>query len=293
MAAASPACAARAAARGTASSASAVAPASPTTAASTARWRPTAPASRSTWTTRAPGASSVPWRVVHWLSAAPNATTTSDSESSRAASGDAKPPAIPSAKGSPRNSPLATADVASSAPMRSPSARSAGPAPASTAPRPAISAGRSAAASRPATRSTDAAGGHGTGSSGPASGGAPPPGASIAATSSGSMSTTARRSTVARRTARVTSATAVAGEWTRSATAPTAVTSAVLVDAEVRVQRGRGRVGGEQDQGRAALGRLGEAGDGVGQPRPLVDAATAKRPDTRAYPSAMQIAPPS
>ena len=51
-------------------------------------------------------------------------------------------------------------------------------------------------------------------------------GSSAACTSSGAMSTTARRSTRARRTARATSATAVPGPWTRSATAPTERTSA-------------------------------------------------------------------
>ena len=49
---------------------------------------------------------------------------------------------------------------------------------------------------------------------------------SAAWTSSGRFSTTARRSTTAVRTARVTSATAVAGPCTRSATAPTDSTSA-------------------------------------------------------------------
>jgi hypothetical protein len=48
---------------------------------------------------------------------------------------------------------------------------------------------------------------------------------SPACTSSGSISTTARRSTRARRTARATSASAVSGPYTRSATAPTASTS--------------------------------------------------------------------
>ena len=47
-----------------------------------------------------------------------------------------------------------------------------------------------------------------------------------ACTSSGIISTTARRSTMARRTARVVSATALAGPCTRSATAPTDSTSA-------------------------------------------------------------------
>ncbi len=156
------------------------------------------------------------------FSAAPKATTTSDSASSRCAVGDANPPEIPTANGSPSKSPLATAEVASTAPLRSPSRRSAGPAPLSTAPRPPMIAGRAAPASASTTASsepgrTGASSGHGGG--GVSSAGA-------ACTSSGSMRTTVLRSTTARRTARVTSATAVAGPCTRSATAPTEVTSA-------------------------------------------------------------------
>ncbi len=47
----------------------------------------------------------------------------------------------------------------------------------------------------------------------------------------------------------------------------------VLVDPEVRGQRGRRRLAGQHEQWRAALGRLGEAGDRVRKPGPLVDAA--------------------
>ena len=182
-----------------------------------------ASASRSTCATRVPGPISVPCRVVHWFSAAPKLTTTSDSASSRAPTGVAKPPEMPTANGSPAKSPLATAEVASTAPVSSPSSRRAGPAPASTAPRPATIAGREAPASSAASSSTDP--GRGAASSG--SGGGSSPEHSAACTSSGSISTTARRSTRARRTARATSAIAVAGPCTRSATAPTDSTSPV------------------------------------------------------------------
>ena len=58
------------------------------------------------------GPISPPCRVVHMFSAAPNAITTSDSASSRCAVGDANPPEIPTANGSPAKNPLATAEVA-------------------------------------------------------------------------------------------------------------------------------------------------------------------------------------
>ena len=70
---------------------------------------------------------SSPWRVVQWLSAAPNARTTSACGSSSAATGEANPPEMRSAHGSPWKMPCAIALLASSAPIRSPSAASAGP----------------------------------------------------------------------------------------------------------------------------------------------------------------------
>ena len=63
-------------------------------------------------------------------------------------------PEIPSAHGSPANSPFATAEVASSAPQRSASAATAGPA--CRAPRPAMNTGRSAPSSSAARADTDA-----------------------------------------------------------------------------------------------------------------------------------------
>ena len=49
----------------------------------------------------------------------------------------------------------------------------------------------------------------------------------------------------------------------------------VLLDPEVGADRRGGRVGGQHDQRRPALGGLGQAGHGVGQARPLVDGADA------------------
>ena len=162
--------------------------------------------------------------------------------------------------------------------MSSPSARSAGPAPASTAPRPAMMAGRRAPASRSASAATADSAGRGGASAGPSAAAPRRRGTAAACTSSGSISTTARRSTRARRTARATSAIAVAGPCTRSATAPDRLHEPDLVDAEVRADRRGGHVGREHDQRRAALGRLGQAGHRVGQPRPLMDAARGEPP---------------
>ena len=156
------------------------------------------------------------------FSPAPKAITTSASASRRWAVGEAKPPEIPSANGSPANRPLPTAEVASTAPLSSPRRRNAGPAPDKTAPRPPMIAGFLARANASTTapispgRTGDRAGAGGGGTSS----------VSVTWTSSGRLSTTARRSTNARRTARAASATAVAGPCTRSATAPTDSTSA-------------------------------------------------------------------
>ena len=76
-----------------------------------------------------PCATRWPCRVDHMFSVAPNDSSRSAPPMSSAASGDANPPVIPSDHGLPANRPLATADVASSAPMRSASSSSAGPAP--------------------------------------------------------------------------------------------------------------------------------------------------------------------
>ena len=235
-----------------ATSAAAVAAASPTTPASTGRCAPSASASRSTCATRAPGPTSAPWRVVHWFSAAPKATMTSDSreqpggERRREAAGDAevervaartarwRPPTWRAARRCARR--------ARAAPGRRRRARRRGRrrAPAARRPRGARRARRRA--------------GRGRGRAGAGGGGA--------ATSAIGTRRPARRAAAsarpraarprARRTARATSATAVAGPWTRSATAPTDAHEPVLVDAEVRPDRRRGRVG--RERARAACG---------------------------------------
>ena len=86
----------------------------------------------------------------------------------------------------------------------------------------------------------------------------------------------------ARRSARAASAAADSGACSRSATAPTDSTSAVLVDAEVRAQRRGRRLPREHQQRRPRLGGLGQRGQGVGQPRPLVDATRRRRGPSRA-----------
>ena len=141
---------------------------------------------------------SAPWRVVQWLTDAPATITRSAWGSSSAANGEANPPEIPSAYGSPANSPFAGAEVARIAPIRSPSASSSAPASARTAPRPAMIAGRSARAMCSATSITARIDGSGKGRSG----GAGCWGSALAAgwgwRSIGSIRTTGRRSVIAR-----------------------------------------------------------------------------------------------
>jgi hypothetical protein len=141
---------------------------------------------------------------------------------SSAASGEAKPPEMPSDHSSPAKSPLATAEVASSAPEASASARSGGPAP--RAPRPATNTGRRAARMTRASSATAAGSGRADRGGGGGTTGAGCAGA--AWTSSGRLSTTVRRSWTAVRYARTVSATAEPGECTRSGTAPTAAIAA-------------------------------------------------------------------
>ncbi len=78
-----------------------------------------APASMSTWATVAPGPMSAPCRSVHMFSEQPQPTTRSAPWISSAASGEAKPPLTSRSHWLPRNSPLAAAEVASSAPQAS------------------------------------------------------------------------------------------------------------------------------------------------------------------------------
>jgi hypothetical protein len=183
---------------------------SPTTPNRTARCAPIAAGSSSTCTTVAERPISFPCRVVHMFSEQPHPTTTSAPPISSAASGEANPPLTSRSHGLPRNSPLAAAEVASSAPHSS-AARSRSPR-APRAPRPAMNTGclasRSVRASRP-TASGDAPG-LSTLATGVTGGG----GSHCAAwTSSGSERITVRRPTAACQ-ARATSAAADAGDRT-------------------------------------------------------------------------------
>ena len=87
----------------------------------------------------------------------PQPTITSASLISSAASGEANPPLTSRFQGLPRNSPLATAEVASSAPHASASRSSSAARP--RAPRPAMNTGRLAARSTPASAVTASAAG--------------------------------------------------------------------------------------------------------------------------------------
>ena len=162
--------------------------------------------------------------------------------------------------------------------VRSPSSRSAGPAPASTAPRPATIAGRSPrpAARRarrpsPAVRTAPAPAARGQ------LGRRTPPPARRAAASARPRGAPPR----ARRTARATSAIAVSGPCTRSATAPTDSTSPAWSILKFERSAAAGVSAARTQQRRPALGRLRQSRDGVGEPRPLVDAA---RREPAAYP---------
>ena len=142
--------------------------------------------------TAAPGPISLPCRIVHMLSAQPQPTIRSASRISSAASGEAKPPLMSRLHGLPWNSPLAAAEVASSAPQASASRSRSARAPATRAPRPATNTGRDAdrsARARPAAAPASGATGAVAGSGGTAGESHCP-----AWTSSGIASITVRRS---------------------------------------------------------------------------------------------------
>ena len=199
---------------------------------------------------------SAPWRVVHTFSAAPKAITTSASASSRWPSGVAKPPEIPSANGSPANSPLATArgrehgaGQLAEAPQRRARRR--------TAPRRgrAMIAGRSARAARAATTASRSAGRTGARS------GARRRGRELdldaPARRAAGSARPSRRSTSARRTARVG-----VGDRRRRPVHPLGhradrLHQRVLVDLEVRAQL----------RGAACRRRAGSAACGSSPPR--------------------------
>ena len=198
----------------------------------------------STWATVVPGVIRAPCRIVHMLSEQPQPTTRSAPRISSAASGEAKPPLTSRSHGLPRNSPLAAAEVASSAPQASASRSRSARAPECLAPRPAMKTGRCAAPIASASRAAEpgpsawrssAARGPGPVALRPAgvtltwaaraaaSRSAAGGGQSPAWTSSGRARITVRRSSTAVWYARTVSSTAKSGECSRAGTAPTAL----------------------------------------------------------------------
>ena len=203
------------------------------------------------------------------FSVLPQATTRSAPPISSAASGVAKPPETSRYHGSPANSPLAAADTASSAPHRSASAAPAGPRRPAGAPRPAMNTGRRAGAARRPARPTR-----------PPAGPAPAFGLAgtrrrahgadrqRACTSSGRPSTTVRRRRRGRGTRGRVGDGARPAAYPAQVTAPTAAASAGW--SMKKFDRGRGRLRRQHHQRGAALRRLGDAGQRVGDARALV-----------------------
>ena len=196
-----------------------------------------------------------------------------------APTGVANPPEMPTANGSPSNSPLATAEVARIAPVSSPRRRSAGPAPDSTAPRPAMIAGRSARASASATACDGAPG---------RTGGELGRGRRVGELDLGRLHVERQhqhhRAALDDRAPHGPRRVGDRGGRAVHALGDRAdgLHERVLVDLEVRAQLRRRRVGGQQDQRRARLRRLGQPGDRVRQPRALVHAGHAEPPATPA-----------
>ena len=231
--------------------------------------------------------------VVQRVSAAPNARTRSDSATSRAASGEANPPEIPTAHGEPANRPCPIAEVASTAPIASPSRSSGSRAPASTAPRPAMITGRRAAAISAATSATAApvTGAARAGDAGAALAGAAAAPASSPCTSSGMLSTTGRRSACARCRARAVSAAAVSPEWMRSGIAPSVRATPSWSTRKFDRSAAAGASPHTSSSGVRALAASVSPVSAFVKPGPWWTLHTPTRPLTRAYPSAMQIAP--
>ena len=121
---------------------SAVRAESPSTPSEIGLLAPREESSMSTWTTLASGDISRPCRMVHMFKVQPQPIIRSAPAMSSAVSGDEKPPEMPRLKVSPLKSPLATAEVATSAPLNSARARIESRAP--RPPRPATNTGRSA-----------------------------------------------------------------------------------------------------------------------------------------------------
>ncbi len=193
-------------------------PESPSTPRSMGRLAPSEESSTSTWTTLVPAAIRWPWRMVHIFSVQPQPTMRSAPLISSAVSGEEKPPEMPRLNGSPLKRPFATAEVPTSAPECSASARISWRAP--RPPRPAMNTGRSAARSSSTSSRADC----GSGRIRETAAMPTADTASVATpawTSNGRLRTTVRRSFTAVRNARTVSAMALSGEWIRSATAPT------------------------------------------------------------------------
>ena len=242
---------------------------SPSTARSTGRCAPIADTSSSTCTTVVSGPISRPWRIVHMLSEHPQPTIRSAAPISSAASGVAKPPLTSRSQGFPRNRPLAAAEVASSAPHASASRSRSARAFATRAPRPATNTGRCALArTRASSAAASVPGGQGP------SGGA----------RRDRRRVTLRRLHVQRHREHHRAALRLrgpvgpghVGDGRAGGVQPVGLRpdrggERRHVDPEVGPHRRAGHVRRQHQQRRPALGRLGDAGERVGQARPLMD----------------------
>ena len=249
----------------------AVRPTSPRTPNVSSRWAPSASAVSSTCTTVAPGGDQ---RAVahrpHVEGAAPADDQVGVADQLGSARATRSRPRPRATTGGRANSPLATADSASSAPERRgrigdardprrgrrarprrPAARHAvRPRPADPTPARRSSAPRRSSLSRPRPEPRQAR-----------------PTEPPARPRAGSAGRYDVRSPPVR-TASPATAAAVAGSSTRIGTAPTARRQRLLVDVEVRPRLGR--LGGDDHQRGPALGGLGDPGHRVGQPAALV-----------------------
>ena len=200
---------------------------------------------------------------------------------SRAATGEAKPPEIPTAHGEPANSPWPIAEVASTAPIASPSASSGSRA--SGEHRAAAGDDERAARRRrsgPATSRWPRGAGATAGAGAAGDGGGRLAGS--ACTSSGMLSSTGRRSTCARRNAR-----AIVGRGARAGVHALGDRAdgrreRRLVEPEVRPQRRGRRLAGHQQQRRAALAASVSPVIAFVKPGPWWTVQTPTRPLTRA-----------
>jgi hypothetical protein len=153
--------------------------------------------------------------------------------------------------------------------------------------------GRSASASSSAARATASAAGAGSAQSPGAGTAGPPSAASMACRSMGRSSTTARCSDRARASARVASATADAGAWMRSTTAPTDAAIAAWSTRKFDRSAAAGVSAASRSSGVRAFAASASAVTAFVNPGPWWTETTPTRPVTRAWPSAMDVAPPS